>query len=118
LHVKRKQKTSKKAAAGVTSKTLTYFDLDELRSGDQGYARRALDPHLAVGVKTGDPRATSASAEERPERVCVSLCIARPVFDACVYDVEFEGEDVLEDVCPRCGGRDAAGRAREVGRFG
>ena len=79
----------------------TYFDLDELRSGDQGYARRALYPHLAVGVKTGDPCATSASADERAKRVCVSLRIACPVLDACVYDVELEGEDVLEDVCPR-----------------
>jgi hypothetical protein len=79
----------------------TYFDLDELRSGDQAYARRALDPHLAVGVKTGVPRATSASVEERAERVRVSLRVARPVLDACVYDVEFEGEDVLEDVRPR-----------------
>ena len=95
----------------------TYFDLDELRNGDQAYSRRALDPHLAVGVKTGVPRATSASVEERAEGVGVSLRVAGPVLDACVYDVEFEGEDVLEDVRPRRGGRDAAEHAREVGRF-
>ena len=89
------------ASAAVNSKLFTYFDLDELRSSDQGYARRALDPHLAVGVKTGDPCAASASADEGAKCVCVSLCIARPVLDACVYDVEFEGEDLLEDVCPR-----------------
>ena len=84
-----------------------YFDLDELRSGDQTYARRALDPHLAVGVKTGDPCVASASAEERPECVCVPVRIARPVLDARVYDVELEWEDLLEDVCPRRGRRDA-----------
>ena len=95
-----------------------YFDLDELRSGDQTYARRALDPHLAVSVKTGDPCVASASTEKRPECVCVSVRIARPVLDARIYDVELEGEDVLEDVCPRRGRRDAAERAEEVGRFG
>ena len=81
--------------------TLTDFDLDELRSGDQADARRALYPHLAVGVKTGDPRAAFASAEERAKGVCVSLRVACPVLDAGVYDVEFEGEDVLEDMRAR-----------------
>ena len=46
------------------------------------------------------------------------MCIACPVLDARVYDVEFEGEDALEDVCLRRGRRDAAERAEEVGRFG
>jgi hypothetical protein len=72
--MKNKNKKKENAVAGLlVNVNFTYFDLDELRSGDQCYARRALYPHLAVGVKTGDPCATSASADERPKCVCVSL---------------------------------------------
>jgi hypothetical protein len=61
-----------------------------------------------VGVIAGGPRAAPAPTEERAERVGVPVGVARPVLDARVDDVEFEGEDVLEDVRARGGGRDAA----------
>ena len=95
-----------------------HLDLDELRGGDQAHARRALDPHLVVRVEAGRAGAAAAAAEERAERVCVAVCVAGPVLDAGVDDVELEGEDVLEDVRARGGGRDAPERAVQVRRLG
>lgn len=43
--------------------------------------------------------------------------IGSPVLDACEDDVEFEGEDVLEDVRAGRGGFDGGERAEQVGRF-
>lgn len=75
------------------------LDLDKVRGGDQRHACAALDPHLAICVEAGAPRATSGAAEEGAECVGVAVRVAGPVFDARVYDVEFEGEEVLEEVC-------------------
>lgn len=71
-----------------------------------------------VRVHAGAPRAAPAATEEHAERVGVSVGIAGPVLDACVDDVELEGEDVLEDVRVRGGGCDGRERVEEVGRFG
>lgn len=98
--------------------TALYLDLDELRGGDQAHARRALDPHLVVRVHAGAPRTAPAAAEERAESVGVAVCVAGPVLDACVDDVELEGKELLEDVRARGGGRDGRERAEEVRRFG
>ncbi len=51
--------------------------------------------------------APPAPPEERAERVGVAVCVARPVLDARVDDVELEGEDMLEDVRARRGLCDA-----------
>ena len=98
--------------------TVLYLDLDELRRGDQAYARRALVPHLVVRVDAGRARAAPAAAEERAEGVGVAVGVAGPVLDAGVDDVELEGEDVPEDVRARGGGRDPAQRAVQVRRLG
>lgn len=71
-----------------------------------------------VRVEAGSARAASAAAEERAERVCVAVCVAGPVLDAGVDDVELKGEDVFEDVRARGGGRDAPERAVQVRRLG
>jgi hypothetical protein len=89
-----------------------------MRGGDKSHASAALDPHLSIGVDTGAPRATSAPAEERAERVGVSVSVARPVSDARVDDVELEGEEVFADVRARRGRVDREERAVEVRRFG
>ena len=92
--------------------------LDELRCGDESYARTALDPHLAVGVEARRTCASAAASEEYAERVGVAVCVGGPVFDAGVDDVELEREDMLEDVCARGGRRDGRECAEEVRHFG
>ena len=89
-----------------------------MRGGDEPHASAALDPHLTIRVDAGAPRAASAPAEERAERVGVPVSVAGPVSDAGVDDVELEGEDVLEDVRARRGGLDRSERAVQVRRFG
>jgi len=89
-----------------------------VRCGDERHACAALDPHLAIGVEAGAPRAAPAPAEEGAERVGVPVRVAGPVLDAGVDHVELEGEDVLEDVGARGGGLEGRERAEEVGRFG
>ena len=66
----------------------------------------------------GAPSAASAPAEERTERVGVAVRVVSPVLDACVDHVEFEGEDVLEDVRARGGWGDGGEGAEQVGRLG
>lgn len=83
---------------------IQYLDFDELRGGNQPHARAALDPHLAVRIDAGAPRAAPASMEEGSEGVGVSVRVARPVLDAGVNHVELEREVVLEDVRARGGG--------------
>jgi hypothetical protein len=102
----------------MDGKLARYLDLDELRGGDQAHAPRALAPHLVVRVEAGRARAAPAATEERAERVCVAVCVAGPVLDAGVDDVELKGEDVLEYVRARGGGRDAPERAVQVRRLG
>ena len=80
--------------------------------GDQAYTRAALDPHLAIGIETCAPRPASTPTEERAERIGVPVRIAGPVLDACVDDVELEGEDVLEDVRARGGRLDGREKRR------
>jgi hypothetical protein len=46
------------------------------------------------------------------------VSVSGPVSDACVDDVEFEGEDVFEDVRARRGGLDRREGTVQVRRFG
>ena len=87
------------------------LDLDKVGCGDQTYTRAALDPHLTIGIETCAPRPGSTPTEERAERIGVPVRIAGPVLDACVDDVELEGEDVLEDVRARVEGGSMVARA-------
>jgi hypothetical protein len=89
-----------------------------VRGGDEPHAPPALDPHVAVRVDAGAPRAASAPTEDRAERVGVPVGVAGPIPDAGVDDVELEGEDVLEDVRAGGRGRDAGEHAEEVRRLG
>jgi hypothetical protein len=88
-----------------------YLCLYELRSGDQPDTGTTLDPHLSIRVQTGAPRAAPTPAEEHAKRIGIAVRIAVPIFYAGMDDVELEGEDVLEDVCARCGWGDGAERA-------
>ena len=80
------------------------LDLNKVGCGDQTYTRAPLGPHLAIGIETCAPRPASTPTEVRAERIGVPARIAGPVLDACVDDVELEGEDVLEDVRARAEG--------------
>jgi hypothetical protein len=87
----------------LRKKNKAHLRLYELRCGDQPDASATFDPHLPIGVKTGVPRAASTPAKEHAERICISVCVAGPIFHACVDHVELKGEDVFEDVRTRCG---------------
>ena len=95
-----------------------YLHLHHLRRNNQTHPRAPLLPHRDLRLIA--PRQSAlhpALPQQRIQGIEIPHVVPGPVLEPRLHDLQFEGEQALEDVLARFGGLDGVEHGEEVGAF-